>query len=127
MPGCHDVIRNGWNGFLVPPRAPQPLAERILDLLRDRARAETMGVRAANFARHEFNLELTVARYSAVYEGLLNGINPQRLQSVDDDPTEFERDRRSAVRQLAAMSDSSKRVPAASYRSSGSSQLRPEP
>jgi hypothetical protein len=105
MPGCHDVIRNGWNGFLVPPRAPRPLAERILDLLRDRARAETMGVRAANFARHEFNLELTVARYSAVYEGLLNGISPQRLQSVDavdDDPIEFERERyRQALRSSA--------------------------
>ncbi len=36
MPGCIDVICDGWNGFLVPPRDPRLLAERILDLLRDR-------------------------------------------------------------------------------------------
>jgi hypothetical protein len=105
MPGCHDVIRDGWNGFLVPPRAPGPLAERILDLLHDRASGETMGLRAANFARHEFNLDLTVARYSAVYEGLLNGTSPEQLQSVnavDDGPTEFERERyRQALRSSA--------------------------
>jgi glycosyltransferase involved in cell wall biosynthesis len=105
MPGCNDVIRDGWSGFLVPPRAPRPLAERILDLLRDRASARTMGVRAANFARHEFNLDLTVARYSAVYEGLLNGTSPRRLQSVDavdEDPTGFERERhRQALRNSA--------------------------
>ena len=26
MPGCNDVVRDGWNGFLVPPRAPGILA-----------------------------------------------------------------------------------------------------
>ena len=103
MPGCNDVIRDGWNGFLVPPRAPRPLAERILDLLRDRASGETMGLRAANFARHEFNLDLTVARYSAVYEGLLNGTSPQQsVNAVDDGPTEFEHERhRQALRSSA--------------------------
>lgn len=71
MPGCTDVIRDGWNGFLVSPRAPQILAERILDLLRDRENAKAMGARAAEFVRREFNLGITVARYAAVYEQLL--------------------------------------------------------
>jgi glycosyltransferase involved in cell wall biosynthesis len=71
MPGCTDVICDGWNGFLVPPRAPRLLAERILDLLRDRVTAGAMGARAAQLVRAEFNLEITVARYAAVYEDLL--------------------------------------------------------
>jgi glycosyltransferase involved in cell wall biosynthesis len=71
MPGCTDVICDGWNGFLVPPRAPRLLAERILDLLRDRVTAGAMGARAAQLVRAEFNLEITVARYVAVYEDLL--------------------------------------------------------
>jgi glycosyltransferase involved in cell wall biosynthesis len=72
MPGCSDVIRDGWNGFLVPPRAPGPLAERIVDLLSHRDNAEKMGARAAHVARKEFSLEITVDRYATVYEGLLS-------------------------------------------------------
>jgi glycosyltransferase involved in cell wall biosynthesis len=71
MPGCSDVIKDGWNGFLVPPRAPRILAERILDMLRDRDTAATMGMRAAEFVKKEFNLEITVSRYAALYRELV--------------------------------------------------------
>jgi glycosyltransferase involved in cell wall biosynthesis len=73
MPGCRDVIRDGWNGFLVPPRAPRLLAERILDLLRDPETARTMGHRAGELVRREFDLGITVDRYVALYEELLDG------------------------------------------------------
>lgn len=84
MPGCADVIRDGWNGFLVPPRAPQLLSERILDLLRDRAAAAAMGARAAQLVRTEFNLDVTVARYAAVYETLATHSIPNRLPMHED-------------------------------------------
>jgi glycosyltransferase involved in cell wall biosynthesis len=71
MPGCTDVVRDGWNGFLVPPRDPRAMAERILDLLCDRQTAAAMGARAAQVVKADFNLEITVARYVAVYEDLL--------------------------------------------------------
>jgi glycosyltransferase involved in cell wall biosynthesis len=72
MPGCCDVVRDGWSGFLVPPRTPRMLAARILDLLRDRETAWTMGRRATDLVRREFNLGITVDRYAAVYEELLD-------------------------------------------------------
>jgi glycosyltransferase involved in cell wall biosynthesis len=86
MPGCTDVIRDGWNGFLVPPRDPRLMAERILDLLRDRVAAAAMGARAAQLVRTEFNLEITVARYAAVYEDLVRRSIPSRLQMLKDAP-----------------------------------------
>lgn len=73
MPGCSDVVRDGWNGFLVPPRAPDILAARILDLLRDRTTARVMGERASKLVRQEFGLKITIARYAALYSELLNG------------------------------------------------------
>jgi glycosyltransferase involved in cell wall biosynthesis len=79
MPGCSDVVRDGWNGFLVPPHAPRPLAAKILDLLDDRAAARVMGARAAELVRQEFSLDLTVARYAAAYKELLD--NPVRSKS----------------------------------------------
>ena len=47
------------------------MAERILDLLRDRIAAAAMGRRAAQLVRTDFNLDVTVARYAAVYDNLV--------------------------------------------------------
>jgi glycosyltransferase involved in cell wall biosynthesis len=84
MPGCCDVVRDGWNGFLVPPRAPRVLAARILDLLRDRQTARVMGARASNLVRQEFGLKLTVARYAAVYAELMDRSIRGPLQTTDN-------------------------------------------
>ena len=72
MPGCCDVIRDGWNGYLVPPRDPGMLAARILDLLRDRETGRTMAGRAAERVREEFGLETIVARQAALYRELID-------------------------------------------------------
>jgi glycosyltransferase involved in cell wall biosynthesis len=71
MPGCSDVIRDGWNGYLVPIRSPSAFAARIIDLLNDRETARRMGRRAAALVRQEFNLEITVERYVALYQELM--------------------------------------------------------
>jgi formiminotetrahydrofolate cyclodeaminase len=60
------------------------MAERILDLLRDRVAAAAMGARAAQLARMEFNLEITVARYAAVYEDLMRRSIRNRSQMLKD-------------------------------------------
>jgi glycosyltransferase involved in cell wall biosynthesis len=80
MPGCNDVVRDGWNGLLVPPRAPGLLANGILELLRDRVTARTMGQRAGELVRQEFNLDITVDRYAALYEELMNRRISKRRQ-----------------------------------------------
>jgi glycosyltransferase involved in cell wall biosynthesis len=71
MPGCTDVVQNGWNGVLVPPGRPELLAARILELLDDPARAQAMGARGADLVRREFLLTTTVDRYATLYEQVL--------------------------------------------------------
>ncbi len=83
IPGCRDVIRDGWNGFLVPPRAPHMLAAKILDLLRDRETGRTMGGRAAELARREFGLRTIVARQAALYAELIARSDGSRLPMMD--------------------------------------------
>jgi glycosyltransferase involved in cell wall biosynthesis len=73
MPGCCDVIRDGETGFVVPQRAPQILAMRILDLLGDREKARAMAERAAGRVREEFSLETVVARQATLYRELVDG------------------------------------------------------
>jgi glycosyltransferase involved in cell wall biosynthesis len=86
MPGCSDVVCDGWNGFLVPPHAPRLMASKILELLDDRAAARTMGSRAAELVRQEFNLDLTVSRYVAAYNELLDHPIRRKLQAAKEGP-----------------------------------------
>ena len=80
MPGCNDVIRDGWNGYLVPPHRPRVLAARILALLASREAARTMGQRARERVMKEFGLDLTVARYCDLYAQLL-GVRAREPQA----------------------------------------------
>ncbi|MEO8317453.1 MAG: glycosyltransferase [Bradyrhizobium sp.] len=76
MPGCSDVVRDGWSGFLVPPGNPRLLAARILDMLDDRKTARVMGIRARRIVRQEFGLQLTVTRYAEAYTTLMSQRSP---------------------------------------------------
>jgi glycosyltransferase involved in cell wall biosynthesis len=78
MPGCNDVVRDGWNGLLVPPRSPRLLAAKICQLLDDRREAAVMGQRAAERVRDEFGLSLTVSRYCEVYSQLIGTHHPTK-------------------------------------------------
>ncbi len=70
MPGCCDVIVDGWNGFRVPPGSSRDLAERILDMLRNRQAAATMAARAKALVKEKFSLQAVVDRYVALYTEL---------------------------------------------------------
>ena len=72
-PGCTDVVCEAWSGLLVPPRAPQSLAARILALLNHPQAARAMGARAGMWVRREFGLAVTADRYAALYDALLDG------------------------------------------------------
>jgi glycosyltransferase involved in cell wall biosynthesis len=71
MPGCGEVVRDGWSGRLVRPSAPRELAAAIIELLSDRAAGRAMGARAAQIVRDQFGLALTAERYRAVYRRFL--------------------------------------------------------
>ncbi|CDX13395.1 Glycosyl transferase group 1 [Mesorhizobium plurifarium] len=71
MPGCTDVVQDGWNGYLVAPRDPDALADRIVDLLSDRAHAKAMGARSAALVRERFALSGVVEQYCDLYRSVL--------------------------------------------------------
>jgi len=50
--GYNEVISDGIDGFLVPPKDPHVLARRIIELCKDRKLRETMGSRGPEKARH---------------------------------------------------------------------------
>jgi glycosyltransferase involved in cell wall biosynthesis len=67
MPGCCEIIADGETGFVVPPSAPDVLAEKILAVLKDPESARTVSDRAAERVRQVFSLRTVVASHAALY------------------------------------------------------------
>ena len=75
--GLPEIVRDGETGFLVGPRDPAALAERVGRLLADPALAREMGERGRRRQRELFSREAMVGAVSGLYERLLRakGIN----------------------------------------------------
>ena len=68
--GSPEIVRDGVNGYLVPPGAPAALARRLADLLGNAARRRRMGERGRRTVEREFGVEQMRRSYDALYEDL---------------------------------------------------------
>lgn len=57
MPGCRDAVEDGVNGFLVPPRDPQAIADALGHFADDPGLAQTMSSASRDLAARRFNVE----------------------------------------------------------------------
>jgi glycosyltransferase involved in cell wall biosynthesis len=69
--GLLGTIRDGQTGFLVPAGRPEPLAERLVELLQDPPRAESIGVAARQSVERDFSWPRTVEMTIQVYREVL--------------------------------------------------------
>jgi glycosyltransferase involved in cell wall biosynthesis len=68
--GIPDVITDGVEGVLVPPRDPRALAAAVGDLLGDPERRARLGAAAQERQQREFTLDATVRRVEELYAEL---------------------------------------------------------
>ena len=69
--GTGEALEDGRGGFLVPPREPEQLAERIVEVLSDRAAARRMGEEARRRIQADFTFAAKAAAYRRMYEECL--------------------------------------------------------
>jgi glycosyltransferase involved in cell wall biosynthesis len=69
--GVPEIVREGETGFLVAPRDPVALAERVSRLLGDPALARDMGERGRRRQREGFSRQAMVGAVTTLYERLL--------------------------------------------------------
>jgi glycosyltransferase involved in cell wall biosynthesis len=67
--GAGDVVIDGETGFLVPPRQPSKMAERILYLLNNEKRCSEMG-HVAQQRSNYFSTQRMVEKIEALYKEL---------------------------------------------------------
>ncbi len=65
--GCRDTVDNGVNGFLIPPRDPQALADKLRLLINDADLRQRMGKAGRQKAEREFSLQDVVQRHLEIY------------------------------------------------------------
>ena len=69
VPGCHDVVFDGENGFLVKPRDVDSLVEALHKLLTDEALRFEMGQRSRMIVEERFSLKTIIDKTLSVYKG----------------------------------------------------------
>jgi len=78
-----DLVRDGEDGFLVPPRDPATLADRVNRLLDDEPLRARISAHVRERAPREFDIEVGAAHVRDVIDGLLD--HP-RVQPADVGP-----------------------------------------
>lgn len=69
--GIPEVVRDGYNGYLVPPGDAAALREKTLELLRDDDLARRFGANGKALVRDEFSIPAMIERYRELYAQLL--------------------------------------------------------
>jgi glycosyltransferase involved in cell wall biosynthesis len=69
--GCQEIVRDGENGLLIPPKDPEALAHAIATLLGNKALRERMGAMGREIVLKEFRADLIAEATIAVYDRLL--------------------------------------------------------
>lgn len=70
VPGCREIVRDGVNGLLVPPRDHIALAGALIALIENAQLREEMGRRGREIAVAEFSVEKVVSGTLPIYREL---------------------------------------------------------
>jgi glycosyltransferase involved in cell wall biosynthesis len=66
--GIPEVVKDGVTGYLVPPKDPEALAEKILLLLHHPQIAADLGKSGQKRVQRAFSLEQMIQEYQSLYE-----------------------------------------------------------
>jgi glycosyltransferase involved in cell wall biosynthesis len=69
--GIPDQIIDSYNGFLVQPRDPKEIAEKILRLIENPEEAKRMGMNGRKIAEKKFDISKRIDRIVSLYVNLV--------------------------------------------------------
>lgn len=70
--GCRDTVIDGVNGFLVKPKSPREVAEKLDVLLSDKKLRREMGKKSRKMAEAEYDVRKVVKTHLDIYEAALS-------------------------------------------------------
>jgi glycosyltransferase involved in cell wall biosynthesis len=69
--GNGEVVVDNDTGFLVPPSSPELVADKILELLKDKHKRLKMGLKAKDHILTKFNKEKIMSEYDSFYNSIV--------------------------------------------------------
>jgi len=79
VPGCQEIVHDGVNGFLAPPREVRPLVDALRALIADSALRDRFGKAGREIVRRQFTLDRVLAETTGVYTDLLASAGDRNL------------------------------------------------
>jgi len=70
-PGCREIVRDGYNGILVPIKNVQALAEGLKILIHNKKLRKEMGSNGHELVLSEFSIEKVIQDTLALYQGMI--------------------------------------------------------
>jgi D-inositol-3-phosphate glycosyltransferase len=102
--GIRFTVRDGETGYLVPPRDPDAIAERLRDVLHDRRVCAVFRSHAVRRVHDLFAWRHVTTQIAALYERLLRGDHIRRLVEGGDDYVRVERAFEAAANAISSSS-----------------------
>ena len=70
--GCRDTVENGYNGFIISPKDPDALAEKIKLLVDDTELRNKMSKNSRLYAEQWFNIDNVIQKHLEIYSGFID-------------------------------------------------------
>jgi len=71
VPGSEELVKDGENGFVLPPRDSQALAQALITLINQRALREEMG-RCSKKIAQGYTWDIVIEKYIALYQHMVS-------------------------------------------------------
>lgn len=69
--GAWEIVKDGVNGFIVPPKDIELLTQKLLFLAKDLTNTRQMGLKGKKIVGHDWDVENMVSKTKKVYEDLI--------------------------------------------------------
>ena len=74
VPGCREVCKNNFNGFLVPPKDKKSLAKSIEKLILDKKLSKKFGSNSRKLIEEKFSTKIISKKFLDVYSELIKKV-----------------------------------------------------